>query len=254
MRLLYLLPAGLAQAQPTLRSPVGLPEVEGVNRDIPPCSVPQQQDYNRSMLNHKRFSNLSRRPAALAAYLSVALLAPLLSGCAAPAAAPTPAATAAVESAPTAGVPATFGDPFAYCQAVGTIDRPDERYTGEKISDMLVKGYLQAAGIPENPEYSEQYKQMTTWRCMDGKVMVCNFGANLPCDSKANTSKEPTQAMNEFCTANPEVDFIPMAVTGHDVIYSWRCAKGAPLLLEQIAQVDAAGFLQNIWYAVTPQP
>jgi hypothetical protein len=177
--------------------------------------------------------------------LLICLCAAILAGCAAQppaAAAPTAAQTAAQ----------TFTDPFAYCTAVGAIDAPDARYTGEKTPQALIKGYLKAAGIPENPQYSETYKKMTIWRCMGGKVMVCNFGANLPCDSKANTSKEPTPEMVDFCKANPQVDFVPMAVTGHETIYSWRCSQGAPVLLDQIAHVDAAGYLQEIWYPVGP--
>jgi hypothetical protein len=104
----------------------------------------------------------------------------------------------------------------------------------------------------------DMFRKMTIWRCMDGRVYACNFGANLPCDAKANTDKTPTPEMADFCKANPEVDFIPMYVTGHNTIYSWRCVKGAPELLDQIAQVDAAGYLANIWYPIAqasdPEP
>ncbi len=190
--------------------------------------------------------------------LALCLCAALLSGCAGqptvdtPAAADVPAASAA--TAAPAATAAAFNDPFAYCAAVGTVDAPDARYTGEKMPDGLIKGYLKVAGIPENPEFAQHYQDTTIWRCMDRQVMVCNFGANLPCDTKANTSREPTPEMGEFCKANPEVDFIPMAVTGHETIYSWRCSAGAPVLLEQIAHVDAAGYLQEIWYPVTATP
>ncbi len=40
---------------------------------------------------------------------------------------PTPTASPALTQA-------TYSDPFAYCAAVGTIDAPDARYTGPKIS------------------------------------------------------------------------------------------------------------------------
>jgi hypothetical protein len=146
----------------------------------------------------------------------------------------------------------TFADPFAYCADIGTIDRPDARYTGPKITDEVVNGYLKAAGIEPNSEYSDVYKQMTIWRCMGSKVYACNFGANLPCDSKANTDQTPTQAMVDFCKESPNADFIPMSVTGHNTIYSFHCVKDAPVLLEQIAQVDAAGYLANIWYLIEP--
>jgi len=176
------------------------------------------------------------------------LLALILSACSAlnrPASTSTPAPT----EVPT---PVTYSDPFAYCMAVGTIDAPDARYTGPQISDEIVNGFIVAAGLQASSEPLDMFKQMTIWRCMDGQVYACNFGANLPCDSKANTDKNPTPEMADFCKANPEVDFIPMYVTGHNTIYSWRCVKGAPELLEQIAQVDAAGYLANIWYPILP--
>jgi hypothetical protein len=146
----------------------------------------------------------------------------------------------------------TYSDPFAYCAAVGTIDAPDARYSGPEISDEIVNGFIAAAGLQASTEPMDMFQKTTIWRCMDGQVYACNFGANLPCDSKANTDKDPTPEMADFCKANPESDFIPMYVTGHDTIYSWRCASGAAELLEQIAQVDAAGYLANIWYPIAP--
>lgn len=148
--------------------------------------------------------------------------------------------------------PVTYSDPFAYCMAVGTIDAPDARYTGPQISDEIVNGFIAAAGLQASTEPMDMFKKMTIWRCMDGQVYACNFGANLPCDSKANTNQVPTPEMAEYCKANPDSDFIPMYVTGHDTIYSWRCVKGVPEMLEQIAQVDAAGYLANIWYPIVP--
>jgi Tol biopolymer transport system component len=94
------------------------------------------------------------------------------------------------------------------------------------------------------------FRQTTIWRCMDGVVYACNFGANLPCDSKANIDKNPTQAMNDYCQANPNSDFIPMYVTGHDTIYTWRCNEGTAEALEQVGRVDAAGYLADIWYEI----
>jgi hypothetical protein len=143
---------------------------------------------------------------------------------------------------------AAFTDPFAYCAAVGTVDKPDTRYTGEKAPDAVIQGYLKSAGLTGTTEPMDLLKHTTNWRCMDHKVYACNFGANLPCDSKANTSKTPTQGMVDFCKENQNVDFIPMSVTGHETVYSWRCAKGAPELGDQIGKVDAAGYLEQIWY------
>lgn len=149
-------------------------------------------------------------------------------------------------------VPATFSDPFAYCAAAGTIDAPDSRYTGEKTPDVVIQGFLKAAGLENTSEPAEMLQKSTIWRCMDGKVYACNFGANLPCDSKANTDKTPTQEMTGYCKENQGAEFIPAYVTGHTTIYSWRCDKDKPVVDQQVFQTDAAGYLSEIWYPISP--
>jgi hypothetical protein len=167
----------------------------------------------------------------------------------------TPTTPAIAPAAPTeAPTLQTFDDPFAYCAAVGQIDAPDGRYTGELMSDALFKAYLKAAGLNADTEYPDNFQKMTIWRCMDSKVYACNFGANIPCDSKANTDKTPTQAMADFCKQFPDEPFIPMSVTGHSVIYSWHCVKGVPELLDQIDTVDAAGYQTSFWQLIQPEP
>ena len=164
-----------------------------------------------------------------------------------------PTAPAPATLAPT-GARITYTDPFAYCSAVGTIDAPDSRYTGDPVSQVIIQGYLKAAGVENNGEPLQMLQKSTIWRCMNKAVYVCNFGANLPCDSKAETNKNPTQPMQDFCKANPTADFIPMSVTGHTTIYSWGCADNTPKLLKQLDQPDAAGYLSRIWYRLPPNP
>ena len=164
-------------------------------------------------------------------------------------------ATEIASSEPTANagvVDQTYSDPFAYCAAVGTVDLPDAGYTGPQITDEIINGYKVAAGLEESTEPMDILAKTTTWRCMDGQVYACNFGANLPCSSKANTEKIPSTAMQDYCRENPDAEFIPMSVTGHSTIYSWHCVKDTPELLDQIAKVDAAGYLAEIWYAIEP--
>jgi hypothetical protein len=163
-------------------------------------------------------------------------------------------ATASLATHASTGTQATYTDPFAYCSAVGTIDRPDSRYTGVPLPDSIIQGFLKAAGLQNNGEPLELLQKSTIWRCMNNAVFVCNFGANLPCDSKADTNKNPTQAMLDFCKANLDAEGIPMSVTGHATIYFWGCVKDTPKLLEQIDQVDAAGYLTRIWYELPPNP
>lgn len=183
---------------------------------------------------------------------TICLLLVALAACSPQAGTSAPASTTAAP----ANTPAaqSFADPFAYCASVGTIDTPDARYTGPKVPDRIIGGYKQAAGLEASTEPQEMFQKLTIWRCMRGKVYACNFGANLPCDSKANTSKTPTQAMLDFCKATPNSDFIPMAVTGHDTVYSWHCLNDQPQVLQQIGQVDAEGYLAQIWYLIPPTP
>jgi hypothetical protein len=150
------------------------------------------------------------------------------------------------------GAPISYTSPFAYCSAVGTIDAPDSRYSGDPVPLMIIQGYLKAAGLENNGEPIQILQKSTIWRCMNKSVYVCNFGANLPCDSKADTDKNPTQPMLDFCKANPTAGFIPMSVTGHTTIYSWGCVNNTPKLLEQLDQPDAAGYLSRIWYRLPP--
>jgi hypothetical protein len=146
----------------------------------------------------------------------------------------------------------TYSDPFTYCAAVGTVDIPDARYTGPQINDEIVNGYKIAAGLENSSEPMEIFKKTTIWRCMDNLVYVCNFGANLPCSSKANTDKTPSPAMEDYCNANPDSEFIPMSITGHSTIYSWHCVNDTPELLDQVEKVDSAGYLAQIWYPIKP--
>lgn len=161
-------------------------------------------------------------------------------------------AASTVQPASATQAPTSFTDPFEYCAAVGTIDKPDSRYTGEAVTDDIIEGYKQSAKLDASTMPSEQWKKATIWRCMGARVYACNFGANLPCDSKAETDKTPTQAVTDFCKNEPDAEFIPMAVTGHATVYNWRCTKREPAIVEQVVQPDAQGYLSNIWYPVFP--
>lgn len=144
----------------------------------------------------------------------------------------------------------SYTDPFAYCTAIGTIDAPDARFTGLALPDVIVQGYLKANNLDLSLAVDENFTKMTSWRCMDSKVYACNVGANLPCASKANLDKIPTQPMTDFCKQNPGSDFIPAVVTGRETVYNWVCDKEVPLAKEQLSQADTAGFIANIWYEV----
>jgi hypothetical protein len=85
----------------------------------------------------------------------------------------------------------------------------------------------------------------TYFRCASGNVLLCTVGANLPC-GKANTSND-LPAATQWCESHPDSDFIPLAVTGHDTIYTWRCIGGRAQAGAPIAKLDPRGFFDKYW-------
>jgi hypothetical protein len=149
-----------------------------------------------------------------------------------------------------AEAPASYTDPFAYCAAVGTVDAPDARYTGEAmpaaVVEALVRQGVVAADAP--PEFQAN----AVWRCMDGQVWACHAGANLPCQERADTSETPTADMEAFCQADPSAEVIPAAVTGRATVYEWQCSEGQPAVVKQVFTSDAQGFLADFWFELKP--
>ena len=156
---------------------------------------------------------------------------------------PPPATSESTPLTPTATPEeSTFNDLFEYCLAVGTIDAPDSRYTGPPVPDAVKEG-LQALGHWTS-------EPATVWRCMNGKVLACNGGANLPC-WEANTSTEPSPDMVQWCQENADSP-IPAAVTGHATIYIWECQAGVPRIVKQVFNVDSRGFVADFWFEIVP--
>jgi len=160
------------------------------------------------------------------------------------------AASLVVACAGGAGPAETHSDPFAYCAAVGTVDAPDERYTGPPLPPSVAVGLRRAVGAPADAPL-EAFTRGTSWRCMDGKVYACTVGANLPCLAKADTRRTPSHSITDFCRQNPTADVVPAFVSGRETVYQWRCAQGVPAVVRQVATPDAQGFLSNIWHEIT---
>ncbi len=146
----------------------------------------------------------------------------------------------------------TYTDPFAYCAAVGTIDAPDARYTGPQVPDAVVQGLETALQRPADTAPGE-LRTGSSWRCMDGNVYACWVGANVPCQEKANTSQTPTADMTNYCQANANAPAIPAFETGRTTVYEWSCQNGVATPGRQVSQVDARGFIANIWYAISAE-
>ena len=90
-----------------------------------------------------------------------------------------------------------------------------------------------------------EIQESTTFRCMSRKIWLCNYGANLPCGGKANVSRV-SQGAIDYCKESPGADLVPMAATGHDTIYTWKCIGRKPHIISSI-KVDHRGFIADIW-------
>lgn len=154
-------------------------------------------------------------------------------------------------SAPLALAADSYTDPFAYCTAVGTLDRPDGRYQGPAVPLTVARGLQQAFGMP-GATLPDSLIANTVWRCMDGAVYACNRGANIPCETQAETTRTPSPAMQDYCRDHPDTDYIPYVAAGRATVYEWACQQGLPVIVEQSTQPDARGFLSRLWYKIEP--
>ena len=85
-------------------------------------------------------------------------------------------------------------------------------------------------------------------RCAGNRLLACWIGANLNC-GKANARRSLPGA-RAFCRANPDADDVPMAATGHDTIYAWRCVRGRAVATKVIVAVDPEGYDAGNWKAL----
>jgi hypothetical protein len=144
-----------------------------------------------------------------------------------------------VVSLPRAGLaaPQPHENPHAYCARVGIDDtlRPTPPSLAAAVKSLFNFGEHVAL-------------RATYYRCAGGDVEVCSVGANLPCD-KPNASKN-LPAATQWCATHADSDFIPAYVTGHDTLYSWRCASGKAEAGAPVGTLDARGFFAEYWKTV----
>jgi hypothetical protein len=174
----------------------------------------------------------------------------LIVACSAPASESTPEPSQSTAATASPDQP-LYSDPFAYCAGVGTVDAPDARYNGAEMPDSIVQGLIRQGVVSD--EAPPEFQQAAVWRCMNGRVWACHFGANLPCLEKADVSRVPTSEMEDFCKANPTADAIPAAVTGRATVFEWKCDVGTPEVVRQVFQVDPQEYLADFWYELAPE-
>jgi hypothetical protein len=144
---------------------------------------------------------------------------------------------AATSSASSQEAPVSAQAPVKYCASVGTDDqvRPIPPALEPQALRLF---YLQ-------PVDREQVRRSTVYRCMDGAVWLCNYGANLVC-AKADISRV-SQGAERYCRENPGSDVVPMAATGHATIYSWECVGDKARIKGGSVSLDRRGFIADQW-------
>ena len=112
----------------------------------------------------------------------------------------------------------------------------------------LKSGFLNAyrRAFPDAKEAPDEAELKTaSYRCMDGHLMACFVGANLPC-AKIDTSKRNRGATG-YCRRHRNEDIVPMSATGHDALYTFSCVNGEARVKEQTWTLDHRGFASEIW-------
>jgi hypothetical protein len=160
------------------------------------------------------------------------------------------ACLAAASALGAARAEAAWNDPAPYCRATGTIDAPDARYTGPAMPDWIARALMRAVHAP--PDAPLAVFRHAAWRCLDGAVLACAYGANIPCDQKADPSHTPTIGAKRYCAQNRASNVVPAFAAGRATIFEWRCAGGEPVIARQILDVDAAGYPSAFWHRVAP--
>ncbi len=130
--------------------------------------------------------------------------------------------------------------PASFCKVVGVDDKL------RPITASLVPAVRRLFGLRAPASYVQR---TTVFRCVGGGVMVCNGGANLPCE-KANTSRDLPGAI-QYCREHSGSSFVPMFVTGHNTIYRWKCEGVAAVTGEPIERLDDRGFIARLWKPVS---
>ena len=109
----------------------------------------------------------------------------------------------------------------------------------------LIRAYARLFPGAPTPPPEAQLKNGAHIRCMNGQLFACFTGANLPC-GKMNKARD-NHGADEYCRANADADVVPAFATGHDTIYSYRCAGERSVIVEPTLTLDARGFAASLW-------
>jgi hypothetical protein len=136
------------------------------------------------------------------------------------------------EAAPVAGPGNGYGDPAAYCVAIGDADQPDSSQIAGGVAEVekLATGTDPIEGVDVH------------WRCMNGAVWTCSqLAGGRKCE------KVPTAAERVLiCAANPDAAGIRTAGG------VWSCDGFTPVVSpDQLTPPDERGYDRAAWRKVS---
>lgn len=134
-------------------------------------------------------------------------------------------------------------DLAAVCARLGNDDgiRDYDPSLREPTASAFGKLFPNAKAVPDGDSWETQAQ----YRCMNGKVMVCFVGANLPC-VRMNAKRENPGA-DLFCRDNPDAGSVPAYAIGHDSTHAYRCRNGKAEVTGTTWQLDQRGFARDLW-------
>lgn len=125
--------------------------------------------------------------------------------------------------------------------------RNDDAISGYNpaLHDALVRAFGRLFPSAQAPPDEREITAGAHIRCMDGHLLACFTGANLPC-GKMKTARDNPGA-DAFCRANPNAEVVPAFATGHDTVNLYRCVSGQPVITGNALTVDSRGFAASLW-------
>jgi hypothetical protein len=125
----------------------------------------------------------------------------------------------------------------AFCAANPNKDFPAKAFYGPKFQFGMTPKEVARRGAND-------------WRCMDGKVWICNVGADGRACEKLDPDPKPSEPVRQFCAANPGADFVPMVVIGNSAT-TWRC-RGVTAEPLETQRLDKRNFIKKAWRPLPP--
>lgn len=105
------------------------------------------------------------------------------------------------------------------------------------------------AGVEEGDEDIPKHAPVArpaTWRCEDGKVLVCALGASGDdCSPTSPYDADRRRAFQQFCQQNPGSDYIPHSLT-MGLHSEWRCSSRTPVQIRSWP-LGPHGYVRGAW-------